>query len=694
MKNLVLLVLAVTSAWISSYALPATGNTAKLTTHAGQPTKDAAKAATAAVPVITLGRSVVALERGWKFHPGDSPWVNGAPEWAQPGYDDAGWAAMNLVPKAGSTDLDFGTSGYIPGWTARGYPHLSGYAWYRLRVRVAHPGRKLWLKMPSDFDDAFQLYANGRYVGEFGGFASRDVAEYFSQPTAFALPKPGPDGILTLALRFHMSAADALTDLDVGGMHGPPVLGLASTVGLMQASAWDSQLRGQFSDFVMLFLYVLTAPLALWALLYNRRDRMWMWLFLALLWGLMRTVPGDLASLTTVVSVGSYQLLVAIALPLWTMFWWHWFELEEKRWIPRAAWGLAAAATLANVLAATPFLGWQILPKAALPWCSDLGIGLGVGITLLQVVIFVEGFRRDRVEALAAAIPIVLNLFSMVGPFLLVTFHIPSYVFPLGFGIAIGDVVEFLMITVIALLSLRRFMKMQARESRERESIQRDLEQAQQLQQRVLVPEVVDSRNFTVEAEYHPAQQVGGDFFQTVTRPDGTLLVVIGDVSGKGVSAAMLVAVLVGTIRSQAEQSFDPQEMLRVLNRRMMGRSGGHFATCLAAEIGPDGTMRIANAGHLQPYLNGEEMELEGELPLGLTPDAEYPVQTVKLKHGDRLTFMTDGVVEAQNEAKELFGFERAKEVSLQGAASIAALVKGFGQEDDITVVGVAFAAA
>ena len=130
------------------------------------------------------------------------------------------------------------------------------------------------------------------------------------------------------------------------------------------------------------------------------------------------------------------------------------------------------------------------------------------------------------------------------------------------------------------------------------------------------------------------------------------------------------------------------------MNGRVMGRSGGHFATCLAAEIDPDGTMRIANAGHLQPYLNGEEMELDGALPLGLTPEAEYAVQTVKLSSGDRLTFMTDGVVEAQNEAKELFGFERAKEVSLQGAASIAALVKGFGQEDDITVVGVAFAAA
>ena len=78
--------------------------------------------------VVTLGNSAVALPGPWRFSPGDSPWVDGAPVWAQPGFDDAQWAAMDLAPKAGSVDLITGTSGFVPGWTARGYPELSGYA--------------------------------------------------------------------------------------------------------------------------------------------------------------------------------------------------------------------------------------------------------------------------------------------------------------------------------------------------------------------------------------------------------------------------------------------------------------------------------------------------------------------------------------------------------------------------------------
>ncbi|HTV05455.1 MAG TPA: PP2C family protein-serine/threonine phosphatase [Acidobacteriaceae bacterium] len=214
------------------------------------------------------------------------------------------------------------------------------------------------------------------------------------------------------------------------------------------------------------------------------------------------------------------------------------------------------------------------------------------------------------------------------------------------------------------------------------------------MQQRVLVPEALHSRFFTVETEYRPAQTVGGDFFQTLTKPDGSLLVVIGDVSGKGMSAAMLVAVLVGVIRSRARESFEPTGILEVLNACLVGRSGGHFATCLAAEISPDGTMRIANAGHLPPYRNGKEMEMEGSLPLGIAGEVKYPVQTFTLDPGDRLTFMTDGVVEAANEVRDLFGFERTREISGQSATAIVDQAQRFGQEDDITVLAVAFAVA
>jgi serine phosphatase RsbU (regulator of sigma subunit) len=334
------------------------------------------------------------------------------------------------------------------------------------------------------------------------------------------------------------------------------------------------------------------------------------------------------------------------------------------------------------------------VPPSALPWCNAASLWSVGALSVLLLVILIEGFRRDRTEALLAVVPILLAEFSCFGLYLVTTFHISSEFYPFGLGISLGDIAALLMVLVIAALTLRRFVRTQVRQEVERKAIAQDLEQAQQLQQRVLVPEALASRFFTVETEYRPAQTVGGDFFQTLTKPDGSLLVVIGDVSGKGVSAAMLVAVLVGAIRNQAEYSFDPVAMLTMLNRRLLGRSGGHFATCLAVEILPDGTMRLANAGHLPPYRNGEEMELEGSLPLGLVSEATSSAQTFTLEPGDHITFLTDGVVEAINPANELFGFARAQQISGQPAASIAQQAQVFGQNDDITVLGVEFTGA
>lgn len=645
------------------------------------------------VQTITLDNSAVALTRPWRFQPGDSPWENGAPVWAQPGLDDSHWAPMDLAPKAGAVDLEFGTSGYVPGWTLKGYPELSGYAWYRMHLRVNDAGEALWLKMPNDVDDAYQVYANGRFVGQFGKFSNNHVTEYYSEPVSFALPPPGPDGMYDLAIRVYMSPATRFNNPDVGGLHAPPVLGLATTVQLMQAADRDALLHSQFGTLLRLFLFLLVAPLALWAWLDNRQERAWLWLFLALAWIVIAGCWAVAAQLTTVVSAGVDAWRTVFILPLWIMFWWHWFGLREKRWIPRAAWLLAALLTLLHLCAASPYLGVTLLSQSTLHRCVMAAAWIRVPYELLLIVILVEGFRRDRTEALLATFPIVLYMYGAFSNYLVAAFDIRNEFFPAGLGITVVDIVAMLMVLVIGALALRRFVRTRVRDSLAHQATRKDMEQAQQLQQRVLVPEALHSPAFTVESEYHPAQTVGGDFFQVLSQPDGKLLVVIGDVSGKGVSAAMLVAVLVGAIRNQAEHSFDPSLMLATLNRRMIGRSGGHFATCLVAEFSPGGEMRIANAGHLPPYLNGNELDMEGSLPLGITADAEYGMQMFTLKPGDKLMFMTDGVVEATNVAKELFGFDRARSISGQRAAAIVEQAQNFGQEDDITVLGVQFAA-
>ena len=207
--------------------------------------------------------------------------------------------------------------------------------------------------------------------------------------------------------------------------------------------------------------------------------------------------------------------------------------------------------------------------------------------------------------------------------------------------------------------------------------------------QRLMLPEHGESfPGFEVESVYLPAQQVGGDFFQILPDENGGLLVVIGDVAGKGLPAALLVSMLVGSIRTAAEDTRDPVLMLRKLHDRLFARSYGGFSTALAAHIARDGLVTIANAGHLSPYLDGREIELPGALPLGIvTGGGHYQATTFELEPGSRLTFSTDGIVEAQNLNGELFGFDRARAISTETAAAIAEAAVQFGQSDDITVV-------
>lgn len=121
-----------------------------------------------------------------------------------------------------------------------------------------------------------------------------------------------------------------------------------------------------------------------------------------------------------------------------------------------------------------------------------------------------------------------------------------------------------------------------------------------------------------------------------------------------------------------------------------MGHTADGFATALVALIEHDGTVTIANAGHLSPYLDGHEVELAGGLPLGILGGTLYELSQFVLHPGSWLTFLSDGVVEAQNSKGELYGFDRAKAISAEPATAIVNAAVDFGQADDITVVRIA----
>ena len=226
-----------------------------------------------------------------------------------------------------------------------------------------------------------------------------------------------------------------------------------------------------------------------------------------------------------------------------------------------------------------------------------------------------------------------------------------------------------------------RFLRIQ----REQEHASSELAAARSMQELMIPQEQIKTPGFEVDSVYTPANEVGGDFYHVESTPDGGLLVVIGDVAGKGMKAAMNVSMVMGALRRITDHG--PGKILSALNRVLLG--GESFTTCQAAVFSPNGELVIANAGHLPPYLNTQEIALAGGLPLGVLPDVQYEERRLYLHPGDRLLLTSDGVVEARQPSGELFGFERLHNLSSQSAFYIADAAKSFGQEDDITVLTV-----
>jgi serine phosphatase RsbU (regulator of sigma subunit) len=246
----------------------------------------------------------------------------------------------------------------------------------------------------------------------------------------------------------------------------------------------------------------------------------------------------------------------------------------------------------------------------------------------------------------------------------------------------LGGLLFLLAIAVVMFFRFTRVSRDQARSAAE-------LNAAREIQQRLVPASLPELAGFHLEAAYLPAQEVGGDFYQVLEQQDGLVLIVVGDVSGKGLKAAMTGALAIGALRTLAAENLSPAKLLSRLNHQMLTAQESGFITCLCVRLSPDGALIMANAGHLSPYRRGEEIELDSGLPLGLAADADYGETVLQLAPGDMLTLLSDGVVEAMSPQHQLFGFERVRAISGQSAHDIAAAAQAFGQEDDITVLTV-----
>ena len=246
-------------------------------------------------------------------------------------------------------------------------------------------------------------------------------------------------------------------------------------------------------------------------------------------------------------------------------------------------------------------------------------------------------------------------------------------------------------LTLAGIATLVIYIRDLTRDRRDKQRMAAELAAGRAVQQ-VLIPEDVPAiPGFIVQSVYKPFGEVGGDFFQVLPIDKdsacGGVLVIIGDVSGKGLPAALTVSLLVGTVRTLAHYTRSPGEILAAMNQRMLARSHGGFTTCLILRADADGMLTIANAGHIGPYIEGRELQLENGLPLGISADTIYPESTFHLIPEQQLTLLTDGVIEARDKAGALFGFERSASLSTQSAEAIAQAAQAFGQDDDITVL-------
>jgi hypothetical protein len=250
-----------------------------------------------------------------------------------------------------------------------------------------------------------------------------------------------------------------------------------------------------------------------------------------------------------------------------------------------------------------------------------------------------------------------------------------------------GNLLYLFSICIVIFLRFNRVSHQQARAAAEWEA-------ARAVQQVLIPADTPDVAGFQIETVYKPASEVGGDFYQVVQTQGGSVLAVIGDVSGKGMPAAMTVSLLVGTFRTLAHYTQSPGEILEAMNQRMIGRNSGGFTTCLVLRAEVDGRLVVANAGHIPPYVDGQELALEHGLPLGLSPESAYGETILQLAPIAQITLVTDGVVEARDASGELFGFDRTRQISRQSAEEMADIAVCFGQEDDITVLTLIFATA
>ena len=617
--------------------------------------------------LITGREPIAALDGPWRFHTGDDL------KWANPDFDDSQWTLLR-------SDEDWGKQGYLG---------LKGLAWYRFRVIVPADSPPVSLLLPRIATN-YEVFADGMRIGGCGTMPPHAEGR-FCTPAIFALPADTKSSSRTVTIAIRVWQQVSWSSYIGGGPYAASYLGATPLLRARLQSWIDAYIHSAMQNYILVLLETLGGLVSLALFVFRRGEREYLWFGCMMLleaaaasYDIHRAIRG-----AEIRSFYRYQMgLVSLSHFAAVAFYFCLLRGRRSGLLYTALAGLtlnAAATLLFSLPHAREYVRVPVVNAFA-------SLALWPFIAWVLALLIRRAKERLADARLLLAPVLLLYVNSLAHSLILGSFQfgwqhrIQSQaftVFSQPFPVNSDSLATFLYLIAMLAILVNRF----ARTRREEERYASEMEAARIVQQ-VLIPHAITPvPGFAVENVYKPASEVGGDFFQILATDGGGVLAAIGDVSGKGMPAAMTVSLLVGTLRTLAHYTQSPGEILAAMNRRMTGRGNGGFTTCLVLRADLDGTLTFANAGHLPPYRNGQELPVPSGFPLGLVADAIYEEIRFELNVGDRLTLISDGVVEARNEKGELFGFERMSALTKTRAREIADAAQRWGQEDDITVL-------
>jgi phosphoserine phosphatase RsbU/P len=667
--------------------------------HVRPAAENAARIPDVPLDATSLG-SPISLEKDWRVG------VTANPDAAQPDFDDTTWSVRDASQAIADVPEGDHTSGPpdknqpdVEEGPNRGPGHQRLFVWFRIHLKLApnHGPVALLIELPVSQNTTMTLgasgpgldvFANGRLIQPEGPHGNATF-KYQEISRLYHLDLPSDATELTLAIRtlYIPFGYYAYTSF-----FAKRTLRLGNPEDLKRA--WDLWfMHSVFERLARLVNAILLTFLSLFllALYYTQRGhREYLWLALhELLQAPIGFIDleGSLARLDQLWYAAMVLQLVALSAYLYFEFLIAFLSLRPRwtikmlRWTAPVLAGVGPSVLLLGAHGVLVVLTLIFVYLGSLLWM--IGWSLFIFVTLIAATI------RRNFEAGLLLIPLVLTIIGIAEPIMTSLLSDSSghpYRSPLTIQagpvpIHFASIADFAGLLAIVLIIFVRFLRIQ----HDREQAKSELAAARSVQELMIPQEKQETPGYEVDSVYQPATEVGGDFFHVQAEGQDGLLVVIGDVAGHGLRAAMNVSMLIGALRRIPERS--PAKILESLNRVVTGSES--YTTCQAMWFGRDGELVIANAGHLPPYLNSQEIMLPGGLPLGALPTEQYDEVRLYLHPGDRLLLMSDGVVEARRPTGELFGFDRVHNLSNQSAFYIADAAKGFGQEDDITVLTV-----